>query len=96
MYEVLEMTGYERMIKVMRVNAKKALPLDIEIATMTSGTACTKGELNLERDDLLIAEHLLTGYLAPDESVISPLKKGDKVIIKRISGEKYVIIERVI
>lgn len=90
------MTGYERMIKIMRENAKRQLPKDIEIAVMTSGTTCTKGELNLDRDDLLIAQHLLTGYLAPDESVISPLKKGDKVIIKRLNDEKYVIIERVI
>lgn len=90
------MTGYEKIIRLMRENAIKSLPHDIEIATMTSETSCAKGDLVLERDDLLIAEHLLTGYLKPDESVVSPLKKGDKVIIKRLSDEKYVIIERVI
>ena len=89
------MNGYEKIINTMQKNARKVQPQDLQIAVMKSSTTCQKGDLVLDRDDLLIAEHLLTGYIAADESIISPLKKGDLVLIKRISDEKYVIIERV-
>ena len=89
------MNGYERIIKTMRKNAKEVQPQELQLAIMTSGTTCQKGDLVLDRDDLLIAEHLLTGYIAADESIVPPLRKGDTVLIKRLSDEKYAIVERV-
>lgn len=89
------MNGYEKIIKTVRKNARSVQPQQLQTAVMKSGTSCQKGDLVLDRDDLLIAEHLLTGYIAADESVIPPLRKGDTVLIKRVSDEKYAIIERV-
>lgn len=89
------MNGYEKIIATIRKNAKEVAPSEMSLAVMTGPVSCSKGELSLDRDDLLIAEHLLTGYMAGEESYIPPLRAGDTVVIKRISEEKYVILERV-
>lgn len=54
-------------------------------AEMTDAEKCDIGDLVLDKDDLFVAEHLK-----------GKLKKGDTVLVQRVSDERYVIIERVV
>lgn len=100
------MNPYEQLLQTMRQQGKKDNPAPIQIGVMESATTCTIGELRLSGDDLLIAEHLKTGYhYAVDydnpakkdkTTFIGGLEKGDKVAIQRISDELYIILERLV
>lgn len=90
------MNPYEEILKVIQKEGKKGNTESIHIGTMTGGTSCKIGELPLSGNDLLIAEHLRTGYQKDKNTFIGPLKSGDKVAIYRISDEKYVILERLV
>lgn len=97
MFEVLEiMNGYEKLIKQMRKQGAVNNESGVRLGQMINKTDCAVGDLTLYKEDLLIAEHLVTGYTAADGTIIQPLKKGDAVLVKRLSSEKYAIIERVI
>ena len=85
MLEVLAMTGYEKLLLIMRGQADKIKSSVPELAEMLSDCSLKIRELVLEKEDLLCADHLE-----------GKLRKGDIVLIQRISEEKYVIIERVI
>ena len=54
------MNGYEKLIKTMRAEAGRNnnKGYDLKIAVMTSPTSCSLGQMELDSDDLLIAEHL--------------------------------------
>lgn len=52
------MNGYERIIKMMREQGAVNNPTSLQLGEMTSATTCKIGDLKLEADDLLIAEHL--------------------------------------
>lgn len=90
----------------MRQQGKKDNPTPIQLGIMENATTCTIGELRLSGNDLLIAEHLVTGYhyavdcdnpAKKDETTfIGGLKKGDKVAVYRISDELYIILERLV
>lgn len=56
------MNGYEQIIALMRQQGSKGNPSVLQFGEMTSGTTCMVGDLELEKDDLLVAEHLVTGY----------------------------------
>lgn len=90
------MNGYEKILNQMRKQGMKDAEKGVFLAEMVSSEECRCGQIILERDDLLIAEHLLTGYVDIDGNKVLPLKKGDAVLCKRLSEEKYAIIERVI
>ncbi|MCM1364712.1 MAG: DUF2577 domain-containing protein [Faecalibacterium sp.] len=90
------MNGYEKILFQMRRQGAKNAERGVFLAEMISSDTCRCGQLILERDDLLIAEHLLTGFVSADGRTIEPLKNGDAVLVKRLSEEKYAIIERVI
>lgn len=100
------MNPYEQILETMRQQGKKDNTAPIQIGVMESETTCAIGELKLSDSDLLIAEHLTTGYhyavdkTAPskkDETTfIGALKKGDKVAVYRISDELYIILERLV
>lgn len=100
------MSAYEEILKVMRAEGGKDNPPPIQIGIMTGPASCKAGRLILSDDDLLIAEHLKTGYhravcaddpSKKDESTfIEPLKSGDKVALYRISDELYIILERLV
>lgn len=79
------MTGYEKLLTVIRKQGKQAQVNTPELAEMLSDCSLKIRELVLEKEDLLCADHLE-----------GKLRKGDIVLIQRISEEKYVIIERVI
>lgn len=104
------MDGYEKLIKTIREEssrAEKGFPL--KIGVMKSPTSCLMGQIELEHDDIYIAEHLTKNVLTEldfkiensgswtDKSkYINPLKTGDLVLIVQISSEKYAIIERMV
>lgn len=100
------MNAYERIIDIMRQQGSKSNPASIQIGTMESATTCSIGKLKLSDDDLLVAEHLKTGFhksvnnytpsLQSDITYVEPLKAGDTVALYRISDELYIILERLV
>lgn len=100
------MNAYEEILNIMRTEGSKDNPNSIQIGEMSSATECRIGELKLSAEDLLIAEHLKTGYhfavnydnpSLKDETTFSEgLKKGDLVAIYRVNEEIYIILERLV
>lgn len=90
------MNGYEEILNLMRREGNKGSTAPIQIGIMESPTECHIGELRLYEGDLLIAEHLKTGYLKDTTTFIGGLQKGDKVAIYRVSDEIYIVLERLV
>lgn len=100
------MNAYEQILETMRQQGRKDNTPPIQIGIMESADTCAIGELKLSGSDLLIAEHLKTGYhYAVDNETpskkdkntfIGGLKKGDKVAVYRVSDELYIILERLV
>lgn len=100
------MNPYEQLLSVMRTEGGKDNSMPIQIGIMDSESTCSIGTLKLSDTDLLIAEHLKTGYhCAVDKddpskkdknTFIEALQKGDKVAVYRISDELYIILERLV
>lgn len=65
-------------------------------ATMKTSSSITLGDIPLDTDDLVISEHLKTGYYISPEQFIEPLKAGDTVLLLKLSDEQYAIIERLV
>lgn len=81
------MNGYEKLINIMRGEASRNnVKYPVKIAVMTSQTTCTYGNMELDAEDLLFAEHLTK----------TTLKKGDVVLIVKVSEDRYALIERVV
>lgn len=89
------MNAYEEILGMMRKEGSKDNTAPIQIGTMTGADSCKIGKLLLSGSDLLIAEHLKTGYSC-NGKFIKPLKSGDKVAAFRISDELYIILERLV
>ena len=79
------MNGYEKIIDLMRKEGATKNPETPKLAEMISEDECSLGDLTLDSDDLLVADHLK-----------GKLEEGDTVLIQRIDDETYVIIERVV
>ena len=100
------MNPYEEILRVMRTEGKKDNTAPIQIGVMESPTVCSIGKLKLSGSDLLIAEHLKTGYhyavnndtpsRKDKNTFVGALQKGDKVAVYRISDELYIILERLV
>lgn len=98
------MNSYEKLLYILSKQNKTEK--NFYIGTMTSETSCDTGENELSEDDLLIAEHLKTGYfknidsenpaLKNKDTYVSSLKKDDVVLVIKASQELYVIVERLI
>lgn len=90
----------------MRQQGSTNNPASIQIGTMESATTCSIGKLKLYEDDLLVAEHLKTGFhksvnnitpsLQNNDTFIKPIKAGDTVALYRVSDELYIILERLV
>ncbi|MCI8483507.1 MAG: hypothetical protein HFH41_04110 [Lachnospiraceae bacterium] len=79
------MNGYEQIIKLMREQgAANNLPVP-RLAEMKNTAECDAGDLMLDKEDLLIADHLK-----------GKLKEGDTVLIQRVTDDTYAIIERLV
>lgn len=79
------MNGYEQLIKLMRQQGGVNNLQVPKLAEMTAATECDIGDLILDSDDLLVADHLK-----------GKLKKGDTVLVQRVNDETYAIIERLV
>lgn len=100
------MNPYEEILGVMRTEGSKDNTAPIQIGIMDSATSVSIGKLKLSGSDLLIAQHLKTGYhYAVDndtpskkdkDTFVGALQKGDKVAVYRISDELYIILERLV
>lgn len=89
------MNAYEKILKVMAPDTEN----NIFVTTMESSTTCYVNNLKLEREDLLIAEHLTTGWLTQKDGkneFIKPLSKGDMVLLIKLDDTKYAIVERMV
>ena len=87
------MNGYERLIKVMRSQKGKSESV-FKVGTITQNLGCKTGDLELFREDLLFSQELLTGYLKGEKDFVSPVKKGDKVLIARLGEDFFVVISK--
>ena len=89
------MNPYATILNIMRQQGKKDNPQTVQLGVMQDNTSCLAGELLLSADDLLVSEHLKTGYhyavdkdspvLKDKSTFIEPIKK---VIFLQISGRK--------
>lgn len=79
------MNGYEKFVKLMRQQGgTNHMPVP-RLAEMTSAEECDVGDLVLDKDDFLVADHLK-----------GKLKKGDAVLVQRLNDETYAIIGRMV
>ena len=76
------MDAYEKIIKTMREEGNRDPSPVPKLATMTGERSCKLGTLNLNEDDLLFC--------------VNNLEAGDKVVVYRITNDKYVIIAKVV
>lgn len=100
------MNPYEEILGVMRTEGSKDNTAPIQIGIMDSATSVSIGKLKLSGSDLLIAQHLITGYhfavdngtpsIKDKNTFVEALQKGDKVAVYRISDELYIILERLV
>ena len=100
------MDAYGEILNIMRSQGRKDNPATIQTGIMQDATSCMAGELLLSGDDLLVVEHLKTGYyyavdgknpqLKNTSTFIEPLKKGDQVALCRLDDEKYIILGRLV
>ncbi|BCN32064.1 hypothetical protein [Anaeromicropila herbilytica] len=91
------MNGYEKIIRLMQQQSKS--PSSIFLATMDTNSSCKVNGLNLDSEDLLIAEPLKTGYYTKDgdaSKFIEPVKANDLVLVLKMNEEQYAIIERLV
>lgn len=93
------MNPYEELLKIIRLEGSKNNPASIQIGVMNSSISCSIGELSLSSEDLLIEEHLTTGYYTKKEDktyFVDKLKQGDLVAVYRFSDTKYIIIGKLV
>ena len=76
------MDAYEKIINTMRSEGNRDPSPVPKLATMTSSCTCKLGTLDLDADDLLFC--------------VNNLEAGDKVVVHRITKDKYVIIAKVV
>ena len=100
------MNAYEELLSLMRTEGGKDNPASIQIGIMEGPSVCSIGELKLSGSDLLVAEHLKTGYhCAVDDATpskkdkttfVGALQAGDMVAAYRVSDELYMILGRLV
>ncbi len=90
------MTGYEKLVGMMRAEGARKNEKGVFLAVMAGERKVSVSGLILDGDDLVFSEHLLTGYIAANGETVGKLRKGDRVLLKRLSDEKYAVIERVV
>ncbi len=76
------MDAYEKLIKTMREEGNRNPSPVPKLATMTGSRSCKLGTMELEADDLLFC--------------VGNLKEGDRVVVCRISNDKYVVLGKVV
>lgn len=93
---------YEELSRIIKKQQKQEM---LNIAIMDSSSSCMIGTLELGQEELIIAEHLKTGYfknikleggvpVKDEDTYVIPLKEGDKVLVCKMQGERYAVIGR--
>lgn len=93
---------YEDLSMIIKKQQKQEM---LNIAIMDSGDSCAIGTLKLGPGELIIAEHLRTGYfknikleggtaVKDEDTYAAPVKAGDKVLVCKMQGERYAVIGR--
>lgn len=104
------MNAYEGLVGMMGRRGAVANSAEIQTAVMTGANTCQLGELPLDAEDLIFAEHLLKPVLSklqiqvnPDSGAVTdysaylePLKKGDIVAVQRLSDSCYMVLEKLV
>lgn len=100
------MDAYNEILRIMRNEGKKDNPAPVQTGIMQNATSCMVGSLPLSGDDLLVVEHLKTGYhyavdkdnpsMKDKSTFTEPLKEGDQVAICKVDDEKYIILGRLV
>ena len=80
---------YTQMLEMMREQGKKDNPITIQIGTMKSSNSVKIDDLVLNREDLYIADYLLSENM-------KKLTKGDMVAVQRLDNNMYLILARVV
>ena len=80
------MDSYTKILALMRDEGMKNNEKGVRLATVTTSSGKVKvGELVLSPEDYLIEENLK-----------GKLKKGDKILIKRVSEDKFAVFSRMV
>jgi hypothetical protein len=90
------MNGYEKILKIMVKQGNKENEKGVFLGVVGENLSVDIGDIVIEKEDLVISQHLLTGYKAADGETVPAAEKGDLVLLKRLSDEKYAVITKVI
>ena len=83
---------------------------ELKLATMTSPNSLKLGKLELQKEDILLSQHLLNplcvkvktqspnggGACSDASTYLEPLKAGDLVLVYQLSDSKFVVIDKVV
>lgn len=80
------MTGYERLLKVMREQpGRDSKGYPVRIGTMKEDGTCAAGDLEIDAEDLYVSTRIKDS-----------LKDGDMVFVARVSDTEYAILEKAV
>lgn len=89
---------YAELLKMMQRQGEANNPIGLEMGIMTGNKSCTVGELELDEEDLLISDHLLTGYYKAKDpenplsfSTISELKSCIEYVEPLKEGDTVIV-----
>lgn len=85
--------AYEKLIQnIKKINKQEQT---IYLGKMISDTICEINGLRLDNNDLIYAEHLITGYQGVDKT-IGKIKAGDLVLVIKLNNSKFAVTERMV
>lgn len=76
------------------IDGRQKTERNIRLGEITANHGCKIGELELFKDDLVFSEILLTGFSKSEDDFVEPIKKGDRVLVLKISEELYAVIAK--
>ena len=89
---------YAELLKMMQRQGEANNPIGLEKAVMTGNKSCIVGELELDEEDLLVSDHLLTGYYKAKDpenplsfSTISELKSCIEYVEPLKEGDTVIV-----
>ncbi|KLU64011.1 hypothetical protein DEAC_c40050 [Desulfosporosinus acididurans] len=97
---------YSQLVKIMQDHGAKYNPPSVELATVISRSPLTvlAGELQLGKDNLLVADYLISGYSREATfsntsgalSFTDSLNVGDTLAVVQVNDSTYIILARVV
>ena len=92
MLGVIDINGYERITKF--IDSRQKQQNAVRVGEITDAGGCLLGDLLLYPDDLVFAQHLLTGYSAAEDRFIPPIQTGDKVLVIKLNSECFAVVAK--